>query len=106
MIIAILDDAGYEVLGATDGLDALRVLESVWVHLIISDILMPRLSGTELYRRLQKQPEHRTIPVLLISASSNRPTDPEFAYTPFLAKPFNPLTLIESVTALIGAPTS
>jgi len=52
---AILKDAGFRMLVAKDGAEALQLLEENKVHVLFSDIVMPGISGTELARRVRQQ---------------------------------------------------
>ncbi len=63
-----LDVAGYSALIASDGLDALAVLQSQPVDLILSDVDMPRMNGYELCERVRKNPQWTDIPFIFLSA--------------------------------------
>jgi CheY-like chemotaxis protein len=62
-----LEDAGFEVLTASDGEEALKVLSNHPVDLISLDLIMPRKSGVKLYRDLQKDKAWKKIPVLVVT---------------------------------------
>ncbi|MDR3210266.1 MAG: response regulator, partial [Oscillospiraceae bacterium] len=62
-----LKNEGYSVLKAYDGVDALEKLAEGEVHLIIMDVMMPRMDGM---RALSKLREERNIPVILLSAKA------------------------------------
>jgi CheY-like chemotaxis protein len=66
----ILEAEGYEVLAASNGAEALAVIQSITQKpsLILLDILMPGLDGFEVCRRLKADPASRAIPVIFISA--------------------------------------
>ena len=64
----LLSASGYQTLTAEDGLEALDWLSRLPVHLIISDLLMPRLPGHRLIQRVRETKEWRAIPILLLSA--------------------------------------
>lgn len=70
----ILEAHGYRVLIAEDGLEALQILASEPVNLILTDLQMPRLDGFGLVERLQADPALATIPVVLVS-SLERPAN-------------------------------
>jgi CheY-like chemotaxis protein len=63
----VLSAAGYEVVVACDGEDALRVLREEQIDLLVSDIDMPRLDGLALTRRIRQDTRLQQLPVLLIS---------------------------------------
>lgn len=62
----VLENSGYEVAEAADGQEALDLLESTYIDLIISDIMMPRVDGFELVRSVRQAGMH--MPVLMITA--------------------------------------
>ncbi|MBR6745243.1 MAG: response regulator transcription factor [Clostridia bacterium] len=92
-----LSGEGYGVLKAYDGLEALEMLTENEVHLMIMDIMMPRLDGI---RTLMKLRESRNIPVILLSAKSED-TDKIFGLAAgaddYVTKPFNPSELMARV---------
>src|SRR5215216_5125217 len=64
----VLGDAGYAVLEAADGLQALRQLRASRPDLIVLDLMMPGMSGWQFLERSRKQLERLNIPVLILSA--------------------------------------
>lgn len=92
-----LENEGYKVFKAYDGLDALDTLNSVDIHLIIMDIMMPKLDGM---RATLKIRENKNIPIIMLSAKS-RDTDKilglNMGADDYITKPFNPLELIARV---------
>lgn len=92
-----LANEGLKVLKAKDGLEALEVLNEETVHLIILDIMMPRLDGISTTFKIREQ---KNIPILMLSAKSED-TDKilglQVGADDYLTKPFNPLELIARV---------
>ena len=92
-----LENAGYRVLEAGDGEEALAVLVDQHVDLCLLDIMMPRLDGYQVLKRLR---EASNIPVIVISAKGQ---DPEkilgldLGADDYLVKPFNPLEAVVRV---------
>lgn len=76
------------VLEAADGLEALRLVRSGAVQLVISDVVLPRLDGYGLCREIKDDPHLARVPVLLISGEDGGPPESVMA-DGFLAKPFN-----------------
>ena len=68
MIEAILDSAGYQVSLAEDGATALTQIQTSPPDLVLSDVMMPKMNGNELTRRIREQPDLPFIPILLITA--------------------------------------
>lgn len=103
LIVATLGRYGYAVSTAEDGLSALDLLPRVGpVHLLVTDVRMPRMSGLTLYERLREQ--YPDVPALLMSGDSapDVPGDPR-AGPRFLQKPFTPSELLQATReALAG----
>ena len=70
MLSLTLKDAGYEVVEAVDGADALAKLAQQQVHMVITDLNMPKLDGIALIREIRKLPEHRFIPIIMLTTES------------------------------------
>ena len=100
-ISIFLSGEGYKVLKAYDGIEALGILAENDVHLMILDIMMPKLDGI---KTLMKLRESRNIPVILLSAKSED-TDKIFGLTAgaddYVTKPFNPSELMARVKSQI-----
>ena len=96
-ICIFLSGEGYKALKAYDGIEALDILSENEVHLMILDIMMPKLDGI---KTLMKLRESRNIPVILLSAKSED-TDKIFGLTAgaddYVTKPFNPSELMARV---------
>ena len=94
-----LSGEGYKVLKAYDGIEALDILSENEVHLMILDIMMPKLDGI---KTLMKLRESRNIPVILLSAKSED-ADKILGLTAgaddYVTKPFNPSELVARVTS-------
>jgi CheY-like chemotaxis protein len=63
----LLEDNGYEVRSAYDGLEAMKLIQESKPDLILLDLQMPEETGTGLYRKLQHKKEYKDIPVIVIS---------------------------------------
>jgi DNA-binding response OmpR family regulator len=97
-----LDGAGYQVLIARDGVQALGILESQPVDLILTDISMPRMNGYQLHEHVTKNPKWVTIPFLFLTAraqDSDIRYGKELGVDDYLTKPF---TLIDLLAAVRG----
>lgn len=96
-ISIFLQNDGYHVLKAYDGLQALECLNDNEVHLILLDVMMPKLDGI---KALLKIREKRNIPVILVSAKSED-TDKiiglNMGADDYITKPYNPLELLARV---------
>jgi CheY-like chemotaxis protein len=85
MLVAILEDEGHSVVQACDGYQALDVLKTQDLDVIIMDVSMPGIDGRETYRRIRLMPGLHKVPVIMVSAGAFSP--PETVHA-FLRKPF------------------
>lgn len=69
---ALLEDAGYEVLTASDGTQALQAAKREKPDLISLDLAMPNNTGTEFYRKMQKDKDISKTPVIIVSGLAGR----------------------------------
>ena len=99
----LLERAGYEVIAAADGLEAMKLALSNEVDIVITDAMMPNLDGHELCRFLRNSSTLSHVPVILLSALEQKETDlaPEHADA-FLAKPVSSETLVECIEKLLA----
>lgn len=96
-----LENEGYEVLTATDGFEALRIIEENEIHCMVLDIMMPKLDGI---RTTVKIRERYNFPIIFLSAKSedtDKITGLGFDADDYVTKPFNPLELIARVRSQI-----
>ncbi|PKM89521.1 MAG: DNA-binding response regulator [Firmicutes bacterium HGW-Firmicutes-12] len=96
-IAIYLTNEGYKIHKAFNGLEALEIVETNEIHLIIMDIMMPKMDGL---RATMKLREENNIPVIMLSAKAED-TDKimglNMGADDYLTKPFNPLELIARV---------
>jgi len=104
MLEKILLSAGYWVVQATNGKEALYIADEFKPDLIILDIVMPIMDGTEAIEKLEKNPRTKTIPVLFLTSliSKKEEFDNCTANRRFLAKPIDRDKLLEEVERCIG----
>ena len=92
-----LQQEGYQVFRAYDGEDALKILKEEEIHLLIIDVMMPKLDGI---RATLKIREESSIPIIILSAKSED-TDKILGLNvgadDYITKPFNPLELVARV---------
>ena len=91
----VLAFAGYRVIEAGDGLDALRVLESDRPDVVVLDLDLPLISGQTVRRELSAQAHTRDIPVVIVTGSPG--AHDELEATCLLRKPVSPERLIATV---------
>lgn len=98
---SILEDAGHELLFASDGQAALQLYREEEVDLVITDLAMPRLNGLRLIRMLlEEDPDARVIAVSGVSPEQ-LPTAEEFGALGTLFKPLDRDVLLERVEAVL-----
>lgn len=94
----VLQRAGYEVVSAADGLEAIKFLLGDRVDVIITDALMPNLDGYELCRFVRSSEHLAHLPIILLSAlDPKNSTDEAEQVDAFLAKPVSPEDLLNRI---------
>lgn len=92
-----LSQEGYRILKAYDGLQAVQMLKQEEVHLLLIDVMMPRLDGIRATRKIR---EYSSIPIIILSAKSedvDKILGLNIGADDYVTKPFNPLELIARV---------
>jgi len=104
LLVAYLDALPCAVSTAIDGLDALEKVEQVKPDLILLDIMMPRMSGFEVCRKIKSDPETRDIPIIMVTALNELgdiERGVESGTDDFITKPVNRLELVTRVKSLL-----
>jgi len=104
MVADMLDDIGFEVTTAVNGMIAFEKLRQKPIDFIVLDILLPELDGFDIYSRLQENPDTKGIPVMIISAwadERNIEKASELGIKQFLPKPFTEDELIYAILTLL-----
>src|SRR4051795_3288374 len=99
-----LRNAGFRVLTARDGQEALEMAQAEKPDLLITDYHMPQLSGLELCQRLKQDPATSAIPAIMLTARGYHlePTDTEQSgILRMLSKPFSPRQLLATVNEVL-----
>lgn len=105
MVAFTLKDAGYAVLEAVDGKDALGRLAGAGVDMVITDLNMPNMDGISLIRALREKPEFKFIPIVMLTTESQAEKKMEgksAGATGWIVKPFKPEQLIAVVKKVLG----
>lgn len=100
MVSFTLRGAGYDVVEANDGEDALSKLGGDSVNLVITDINMPRLDGIGLIKKLRADPSYKSTPILVLtteSEGSKKDEGRQAGATGWIVKPFDPDQLLKVV---------
>ena len=104
MVSFTLTGAGYKVVEAVDGMDALEKAEAQHIDLVLADQNMPRLDGIGLTRRLREHPRFKGTPILILTTESSdqmKQAGRAAGATGWLVKPFDPTRLIEVLQKVI-----
>jgi two-component system chemotaxis response regulator CheY len=104
MVKATLLSAGYDVVEASDGQEALEYARENPVDLVITDVNMPRMDGITLVSELRSLPTYRLTPVLLLTTESSMDKKMEgkkAGATGWIVKPFNPAQLLATLARVL-----
>ncbi len=108
-----LEDAGFQVETAVDGFDALEKIEKQIPDLMTLDMLMPRISGIKLMRKLRKNEKMKNIPVIIVTAHAKDELGEEdvkelyaeevnLAPKHIMEKPITPSKLVTAIADILG----
>ncbi len=101
----VLQRAGYEVVQARDGVEALEVARDARVDLVLTDVHMPRMDGITLVRNLRGLPEYKYVPMLILTTESSAEKKLEgkqAGATGWIVKPFDPPKLLATVAKVLS----
>ena len=99
-----LSNAGYSIIKATNGKEAIELIENHSPDLIILDWMMPKMSGIDVCRTLRSRSETKNIPIIILSArseDSDKSLGLDTGADDYISKPFSPKELISRVKALL-----
>lgn len=105
MVSFTLKGAGYDVLEAEDGQDAVAKLNGQRVHMVVTDLNMPNMDGIELVRTLRAEAAYKFIPIILLTTESQAAKKQEgkaAGATGWIVKPFKPDQLLAVVKKVLG----
>ena len=99
-----LSNAGYSIIKAANGKEAIELIENHFPDLIILDWMMPKMSGIDVCRTLRSRSETKQIPIIILSArseDSDKSLGLDTGADDYISKPFSPKELISRVKALL-----
>jgi len=105
MVAFALKDAGFNVMEATDGRDAVGQLSSATVDMVITDLNMPNMDGIELIRWVRGNAPTKFIPVVMLTTESQAERKDQgkaAGATGWIIKPFKPEQLLAVVKKVLG----
>ena len=100
MVRFTLESAGYRVVQAVDGIEALDYAKNSAVDLVLTDVNMPRMDGISLVRELRSLDTYRFVPMLVLTTESGQETKlrgKQAGATGWIVKPFNPEQLLATI---------
>lgn len=109
LVSSYLEQAGYMVLTAYDGDDAMRVIRHERPDLIVLDLMLPKRDGYEITKSLRADPVLAHIPILMLTArveDSDKILGLELGADDYLTKPFNPREVVARVRAILRRVTA
>lgn len=104
MVRYTLEGAGYTVVQAADGVEALELAKASTADLVLTDVNMPRMDGIALVRELRSLEAYRYTPVLVLTTESGQETKQrgrEAGATGWIVKPFNPEQLLATIARVL-----
>jgi two-component system, chemotaxis family, chemotaxis protein CheY len=99
-----LRDAGYDLIEAADGKDALSKLDGTKIHLIVSDINMPIMDGISFVKEVKQHPKYKFTPIIMLTTEVNqakKEAAKEAGAKAWVNKPFQTKTLLDAISKLI-----
>jgi CheY-like chemotaxis protein len=102
MLQFMLEDAGYQVFTAPHGVAALALVRENKIDLVITDFMMPLMTGLELAQALRKEPRYSRLPIILVSGAQGAigRAHPD-VFDAVLDKPYHVDTLLRTVSDLL-----
>jgi two-component system response regulator VicR len=105
LVQLILTRRGFEVTGATDGQSGLRAIANLKPDLVLLDLMMPEMSGWDVYQKMKADDQMKNIPVIVITAKAQN-IDKVLGLhiakvQDYITKPFGPSELLQSVERVL-----
>jgi two-component system chemotaxis response regulator CheY len=100
-----LGNAGYQVVEAEDGFDALAKLSGAQIDMLITDLNMPNMDGLELIKKVREEGRHRFTPTVMLTTESSeekKKAGREAGASGWIVKPFKPEQLLKVVKMMLG----
>jgi two-component system chemotaxis response regulator CheY len=105
MVSFTLQTAGFDVIEAVDGVDALEKAKGQEVDVVVSDVNMPNMDGITLIAELRALPQYKFTPMLMLTTESGgekKSQGKAAGATGWIIKPFNPEQLVKTVKKVLG----
>ncbi len=105
MVSFSLNEAGFEVVEAVNGIDALSKLDEHDVSMVLADVNMHEMDGFDFLSKVRAHPKHKFIPVIMLTTESDeamKEKGKQAGATGWIVKPFKPEQLIKLVQKVLG----
>lgn len=103
LLMVVLERAGYEVISASDGIEAMKIALSHPIDVVITDSMMPNLSGHEFCRFIRSSQRLSHLPIILLSALERKEITQNVEQADaFLSKPVTGEVLVECIEKLVA----
>jgi two-component system chemotaxis response regulator CheY len=104
MVSFTLKDAGYDVIAATNGKDALTKLDGAKISMVITDLNMPEMDGIELIKQLRGKAGFKFTPIVMLtteSQDSKKMAGKQAGASGWIVKPFKPEQLLDTIKKFV-----
>ena len=102
LLTEVLTGEGYDVIQASNGMEALELVEKEEPQVILLDVMMPGIDGVEVCRRLKEEDKTRFIPIIMVTAFEDRDVDAfVMGADDFVTKPFSLVELSFRVGSML-----
>jgi len=105
MVSFSLKGAGFDIVEAVNGIDALKKLDEHDINMVVADVNMPEMDGIQFVRKMRAHPKYKFTPVVMLTTESHesmKDKGREAGATGWIVKPFKPDQLISIVRKVLG----
>jgi two-component system, chemotaxis family, chemotaxis protein CheY len=104
MVSFTLKDAGYEVIAAANGKEALTKLSGAKISMVVTDLNMPEMDGIQLIKQLRNLPNFKFIPIVMLTTESQdtkKQAGKQAGASGWIVKPFQPEQLLDTIKKFV-----
>ena len=105
LVRVILEGEDYEIVDASDGKEALKKVRLEKPDLVLLDVVMPKMDGFEVCRKLKKDPQTKEIPIIMLTAKAqevDKEKGREVGASDYITKPFSPSALLTKIEEILA----